>query len=641
MDRLLLMFRPSFTLLISLSLFSSLAQANQGYSDQFKQADQKIIHGKSKGMLRTIYVDASLSKESGNKVKTLLDIDLKDGDQILLKGGQKHRGCIDIIGKKNISIGSYGEEKATLDCEGYPYAILIENSSKVRLQDLNITGDGGPANSKQMLRSADQGKDYRYGIFLNADNGLIEDVAIDNVNIRKLYYYKANDPALPKFPRACRQWSTNELNHYSFGIRGITKGVSKDKEPLGMKQISITNCHIEDVSRTGIQINGSGKAPITDLNIANCSIKNVGGPGLQFSQVKGGHLSRTLTYRSGSSDDKRKWGRGSGIWTHSCDDFLMEYCRFERAEGIADCCGAHIDIGNKDVIIQYCFSKDNAGGFIEILGKNKNCSYRYNISLNDGWRNTKDPKQEELWRDQSKEKSSKILGTAGCLLTINGHTNDNYVGPYHSYIYNNTIVCEKKRQDGFTNPYIFEVATSSQGTLIMNNIFWIPEKMNKSWSSHTLKDEEFVNNAVDFRITSGKLNDKGKAIVRDMNEKELKEMNLILQNNLYQLYDSKSPMAENILPQNEGIEDSKLGYRDSKALGGNPSWFKSNQWQNPSDLIPRNTKLIAQGMEIRKLQGDESKTGLKPKLELKYDFFGRPLKKRIIGACSPEPLKKR
>lgn len=626
---------------LSLGLFTFLAlfclplvADDIGYRDSFKQANNSVLHARSNKAKRTIYVDTQLTKESSTKVKSLLTIDLQDGDQILLKGGQRHRGTIEIVGKKNITIGTYGKEKAILDCSGYPQGILLENSSSVHIHDLNITGEGAA-----MLRSTDADKTYRYGIYLNANNGLVADVEIENVNIKKLYYYQANDPALPKHGRACRQWSTNELEHYSFGIRGTSSAWGNNKAEAGMRQITLRNCHIEDVSRTGIQINGSPKAPITNLLVTECSIKNVGGPGLQFSQVQGGVLSRTLTYRSGSSDDKRKWGRGSGIWTHSCDDFLMEYCRFERAEGIADCCGAHIDIGNSNVVIQYCFSKDNAGGFIEILGKNQNCAYRYNVSLNDGWRNTKDPKQEDVWRDMSLEKGSKILGTAGCLLTINGHTNDDYVGPYHSYIYNNTIVCDEKRSDGYQNPMIFEVATSTVGTLIMNNIFWIPAPMNKGWSQHAIKEGKFVNNAVDFRITSGELNEKGRPLVRDMNEAELDLMNLVLRNNLYQLYDPKSPMGENLLPHNEDIAESSLRYRDSKALGGDPRWLKSKNWQNPSDFIPRNAKLIAQGMNIKKLKGDPSKTGLKPQLELRHDFYGRPLKSPILGAIKAEPFK--
>ena len=42
--------------------------------------------------------------------------------------------------------------------------------------------------------------------------------------------------------------------------------------------------------------------------------------------------------------------------------------------------------GNKNLVYQYNYSEDNEGGFVEILGKNVNVGYRYNLSVGDGWR---------------------------------------------------------------------------------------------------------------------------------------------------------------------------------------------------------------------------------------------------------------
>ena len=56
------------------------------------------------------------------------------------------------------------------------------------------------------------------------------------------------------------------------------------------------------------------------------------------------------------------------------------------ANGPADSAGCHIDFNCDNVIVQYNLSVSNAGGFIEILGNNYNCSYRYNVSVNDGHR---------------------------------------------------------------------------------------------------------------------------------------------------------------------------------------------------------------------------------------------------------------
>ena len=61
-----------------------------------------------------------------------------------------------------------------------------------------------------------------------------------------------------------------------------------------------------------------------------------------------------------------------------------------NAHGPQDSYSAHIDYGNKDVVIQYNLSFNNEGGFAEVLGDNVNCGFRYNISINDGYREDPD-----------------------------------------------------------------------------------------------------------------------------------------------------------------------------------------------------------------------------------------------------------
>ena len=46
----------------------------------------------------------------------------------------------------------------------------------------------------------------------------------------------------------------------------------------------------------------------------------------------------------------------------------------------------YIDCGKENVVFQYNYSYNNEGGFVEILGDNINCGYRYNIGVNDGYR---------------------------------------------------------------------------------------------------------------------------------------------------------------------------------------------------------------------------------------------------------------
>ena len=77
---------------------------------------------------------------------------------------------------------------------------------------------------------------------------------------------------------------------------------------------------------------------------------------------------------------------GSGTWTFDCQDVVIEKNILMNATGSLDSCGVHIDYDNANVVVQYNFSYNNEGGFVQILGGNINSGYRYNISVADGSR---------------------------------------------------------------------------------------------------------------------------------------------------------------------------------------------------------------------------------------------------------------
>ena len=107
---------------------------------------------------------------------------------------------------------------------------------------------------------------------------------------------------------------------------------------------------------------------------------------MQMSGVKSGLVKGNYINGSGSNNDSRKWGRGSGLWTWGTTNEVIENNSFLNANGPGDSAGCHIDFNCSDVVVQYNLSVNNAGGFCEILGNNYNCAYRYNISVNDGYR---------------------------------------------------------------------------------------------------------------------------------------------------------------------------------------------------------------------------------------------------------------
>ena len=95
--------------------------------------------------------------------------------------------------------------------------------------------------------------------------------------------------------------------------------------------------------------------------------------------------------------------------------------------------------------------QDCEGGFVEILGGNQRAVYRFNISVNDGWR------VHPNWvnSDHTIWLNDKIGGESG-------HPS------YDSYIYNNTVVINKSGNDAFDTA----IDINGQNTRIFNNIFY-------------------------------------------------------------------------------------------------------------------------------------------------------------------------
>jgi hypothetical protein len=218
-----------------------------------------------------------------------------------------------------------------------------------------------------------------------------------------------------------------------------------------LKDLKVLRCKIFKVSHTGVKFTAHEKG-LQQVVVAHCTVYETGGPGMQFSGVAGGHFHHNKIQYPGSTADSRNWGRGSGLWTWSCSNILIEHNRFENANGPGDSAGVHIDYNCSDVVIQYNLSANNAGGFCEILGNNYNCCYRYNVSVNDG----------------ARVKGINGAFQEGKIFWLSGYQGDKKknAGPYNSYFYNNTIYVR-----GTQVPKI-AVSSSADGALIANNIFY-------------------------------------------------------------------------------------------------------------------------------------------------------------------------
>jgi len=462
----------------------------------------------------------------------------KPGDRILLASGQVFFGSIKLYRQsgnksKPIVITYYehnGNKTApVINAKGELNGIRISESSNIIIDGLTIVADGGTRPEKGM----------RCGILYYLDaEGVYENVTVKNCTIKNVFF---EDPGFQRGEKEVK--TANGTQSYGWGIRFIVKRKFK------LKHVLVENNHVENVSHTGIKINGR----IEDLKVYKNDVFKTGGPGMQFSYIKNAHIKENHVNSSGSKDDSRKWGRGSGMWTWGVDTFLVEHNQFRNANGPADSAGVHIDFNCSNVVIQYNVSENNAGGFAEILGNNWNCSYRYNVSINDGHR----------------VKKKGVAFQEGKIYWLSGFVGKNRKrnGPYNSYFYNNTI---------YTKGDIIAkiaVAKVAEGALLANNIFYIEGE-----SKAVLGDQYKPQDAGEVDIP-----------------------NVVFKNNLFL---KKSNWPKEVLIQDEApvFGDAKFLNKGGKEIKDyiptNTTLIKDKGIKIP--LIPNDKKGLFLGLEIKK-----------------------------------------
>ena len=387
-----------------------------------------------------------LSKDMAFKtLKRVSEIDLQPGDRLFLACNQVYVGGLELVNINGTmdrpilvtSIHWYSDENtnpAVINSKGLANGILIEDSSFINVSNIEITADG----HYQALGNIDM----RCAILVtNNRANAMQHIVIDNITIDNIYYENYG------FERGKEEVKTaNGTQKYGWGIRVMNKTTAS------INHVKIMNCHISNVSHTGIKLTGINKN-ISNVEILSNTIKKTGGPGVQMSEVEYVYVANNLVSHSGSFDDSRKWGRGSGLWTWGSSNVMIEKNKFLYANGPGDSAGAHIDFNCDNIVLQYNMSAYNAGGFCEILGNNYNCSYRYNISINDGHR----------------KKGENGAFQEGKTFWLSGYQGNNKKrkGPVNSYFYNNTIYCDASIVSKIA------IDNTSKGILIANNIFYI------------------------------------------------------------------------------------------------------------------------------------------------------------------------
>lgn len=437
---------------------------------------------------RTFYFDTNTGNDNHSglsadqafkSLNPLKDLELRSGDKILLANGSRFRGSIFIDGftaKGGLQISNYQspglstQEKPIIDASGHLSGIRLQNTSHIRISNLSITADGGGITNP----SENTLEGMRCGLLVHVTSDRsFENIIIENVEIEKVYYEERG------FLRGEDEVTTpNGTQSYGWGIRFLNTSSQGQ-----LSNISVLGCRIRQLSHSGIRFHNSSQKKFQNITIQNNVLEKTGGPGMVLLKCDQALVTENNISYSGSEEDSRNWGRGSGLWTWGSSHVLIDRNTFSHANGPADSACCHIDFNCNDIIVQRNLSWSNAGGFIEILGNNYNCAYRYNLSINDGYR------VKGEGNNFQEGKTFWLSGFAG--------KNNARTGPFNTYIYNNTIYANAS--------IVSKIAVDrvASGVLVANNIFHLEGKSQlvlgdqyrpDDGGTGTIKNVTFANN---------------------------------------------------------------------------------------------------------------------------------------------------
>lgn len=412
-----------------------------------------IIYGKKQRKPQVFYVDSQFGSDenTGNtpgkawaSLSKINETLFFPGDTIMLKSGESFHGMLQPHGNgitnQPIVVTMYGgTELPVIDGKNRKACIHLLNAENWIISNLELENNGGddPMDGSDI---------YRTGILVETNTlGVKHNIQLINLDIHHVYPVES---------------TSNEVGpgvYKGYGIHFLANG---QVENTRFENVRVESCKISYTAYYGILTQHLGKDPDhpewnynRNFIIRNCNIQKTGSAGMVIQHMDDLLVEYNTVSKPGSKEEPKQYGRGSGIWTWRSKNVVIQHNTFMHARGFTDSCGAHIDFGNRNVTIQYNLSYDNAGGFVEILGDCVNSIYRYNISINDGFRVAG---KGGAWQD------GKIIWIAA----YNGKEAPP-VGSTQSKIYNNTIYVGP----GIKTNILFEKLTNNN--YVENNIFYI------------------------------------------------------------------------------------------------------------------------------------------------------------------------
>ena len=400
------------------------------------------------------YLSSSTGNDNNNGSQTqpwktlskLSNTTLGPGDTVYFKKGDTFRGHYVVNGSGTegnlITFTSYGSGNQPIisgsshDDGGGDYreAILVTNHD-------NMVFDGLEIQNHRTISRSGVGDLVSFGIRIEVSDSNVDlnNFSFRNMTFKNVYALYWVDPA-----------DQNAFN--DFEVSGLTFISSWGGI---INNVIVEESYFTDLQRIGVHIkNTMGKTSTkrnTNFVFRNNEFFQIGGTCVLPIRTENCLIENNIFNQPGAKTNDKMIGRGSAVWNWYSINTIVQYNQAVNAKGILDSHGIHVDHSNVDTFIQYNYMQDCEGGFVEILGGNQRAVYRFNISVNDGWRVNPNwvNSDHTIWLND------KIGGQSG-------HPS------YESYIYNNTVVINKSGNDAFDTA----IDINGQNTRIFNNIFY-------------------------------------------------------------------------------------------------------------------------------------------------------------------------
>jgi hypothetical protein len=184
--------------------------------------------------------------------------------------------------------------------------------------------------------------------------------------------------------------TTANGNKITGGIIFSGTNIDKDGASTGVNSgfvdALVEGCRVYNVSKEGIRNKSDNNGAYPRVNRAivfrNNTVDRVWGDGIVLAEcASGGLIERNVVANHSLTNS----GYYAGIWTHYSTGTIVQYNEaYGAVAGMGDGEGFDCDNNCDGDIFQYNYSHNNAGGFMLLMPSATNCTFRYNISENDG-----------------------------------------------------------------------------------------------------------------------------------------------------------------------------------------------------------------------------------------------------------------